>query len=326
MNVISDIDATQAIRKVSDEEMILTEAELSARKDFLQFDQDDVSRLTDIGEIARQYAASVIEDFNKHLMSFDDTKAFFKDPEILAHVQKMQKAYFVRLTQGNYDLAYVENRLRIGSPDEKIGLPVKSFLGMYSFYHRAVAARLTDAFAKDPAKALATFLSLMKLTFLDIGLAIDTYVYSRERVILRQQEAIQELPTPVLPFRDGMLLVPVIGLLDPRRAQKLTEQLLISIRANRAKVVVMDITGVLAVDSKVANHLLQAVDAARLMGANVIVAGLSPEIAQTMVTLGVDLGRIETVGDLQSGIERSERLLGYQMVRTDIHATDPDKE
>jgi len=166
----------------------------------------------------------------------------------------------------------------------------------------------------------------MKLTFLDIGLAIDTYVYSRERVILRQQEAIQELPTPVLPFRDGMLLVPVIGLLDPRRAQKLTEQLLLSIRANRAKVVVMDITGVLAVDSKVANHLLQAVDAARLMGAKVIVAGLSPEIAQTMVTLGVDLGRIETVGDLQSGIERSERLLGYQMVRMDAQSAVPSIE
>lgn len=196
MNAINDLDVTQAIRKVSDEEMILTETELDARKAFLQFDDEDVSRLTNIGEIARQYAASVIEDFNQHLLSFDDTKAFFKDPEVLAHVQKMQKAYFVRLTQGNYDLAYVENRLRIGSPDEKIGLPVKSFLGMYSFYHRAVAARLTDAFAKDPAKALATFLSLMKLTFLDIGLAIDTYVYSRERVICGSRKRSRNCPRP----------------------------------------------------------------------------------------------------------------------------------
>jgi rsbT co-antagonist protein RsbR len=156
----------------------------------------------------------------------------------------------------------------------------------------------------------------MKLTFLDMGLAIDTYINSRERTIREQQEAIQELPTPVLPFREGMLLVPIIGMIDTQRARALTEQLLGAVRDNRAKVVVMDITGVQAVDSKVGNHLVQTVEAARLMGATVIAAGISPEIAQTMVTLGIDLGRMTTLGDLQSGIERAEELLGYTVTRT----------
>jgi rsbT co-antagonist protein RsbR len=159
-------------------------------------------------------------------------------------------------------------------------------------------------------------MSLMKLTFLDMGLAIDTYVNSRERTIREQQEAMQELPTPVLPFREGMLLVPIIGLIDSQRARALTEQLLNAVRDNRAKVVVMDITGVQAVDSKVGNHLVQTVEAARLMGATVILAGVSPGIAQTMVTLGIELGRMTTVGDLQSGIERGEELLGYTVTRT----------
>ncbi len=128
-------------------------------------------------------------------------------------------------------------------------------------------ARLIEAYQKKPAEAWSAFLSLMKLTFLDMGLAIDTYVNSRERTIREQQEAIQELPTPVLPFREGMLLVPIIGLIDTQRARQLTEQLLGSIRSNRAKVVVIDITGVQSVDSKVANHIVQTVEAARLMGA-----------------------------------------------------------
>jgi rsbT co-antagonist protein RsbR len=129
-------------------------------------------------------------------------------------------------------------------------------------------------------------------------------------------EAIQELPTPVLPFREGMLLVPIIGLIDSLRARLLTEQLLSAIRENRAKVIVIDITGVQAVDSKVANHMVQTVEAARLMGATAILAGVSPTIAQTMVTLGIDLGRVVTVGDLRSAIERAEELLGYSVTRT----------
>jgi rsbT co-antagonist protein RsbR len=92
-----------------------------------------------------------------------------------------------------------------------------------------------------------------------------------------------------------------------------TEQLLRGIRANRAKVVVIDITGVPSVDSTVANHLVQTVDASRLMGATVIVTGLSSEIAQTLVTIGVDLTKMKTIGDLQGGIEEAERLLGYRV-------------
>jgi anti-anti-sigma regulatory factor len=108
-----------------------------------------------------------------------------------------------------------------------------------------------------------------------------------------------------------LLILPIIGVIDPQRARQLTEQLLRGIRSNRAKVVVVDITGVPSVDATVANHLVQAVDASRLMGANVIVTGLSAEIAQTLVTIGVDLGKINAVGDLQGGIEEAERLLGY---------------
>src|SRR5574341_1539590 len=142
----------------------------------------------------------------------------------------------------------------------------------------------------------------------------SSFVQERERIIRQQQEAIRELSTPVLQVRERLLILPIIGLIDPQRARQLTEQLLHGIRGTRAKVVVMDITGVPSIDANVANYLVQTVDAARLMGATVIVTGLSPEIAQTLVVIGVDLTKMDTVGDLQGGIEKAERMLGYKVV------------
>src|SRR6516165_1519983 len=142
------------------------------------------------------------------------------------------------------------------------------------------------------------------------------FVQERERIIRQQQEAIRELSTPVLQVREQLLILPIIGVLDSQRARQVTEQLLRAIRANRAKVVVIDLTGVAAMDSSIANHLVQTVEASRLLGATVIVTGLSPAIAQTLVTIGVDLGKMNTVGDLQGGIEQAERLLGYEVTRT----------
>jgi rsbT co-antagonist protein RsbR len=141
-----------------------------------------------------------------------------------------------------------------------------------------------------------------------------SFVEERERTIRLQQEAIRELSTPVLQVRERMLILPIIGVLDSQRARQLTEQLLRGIRQNRAKVVVIDITGVPTVDSTAANHLVQTVEASRLMGATVIVTGLSSEVAQTLVTIGVELGKINAVGDLQSGMEEAERLLGYRVI------------
>jgi rsbT co-antagonist protein RsbR len=143
-----------------------------------------------------------------------------------------------------------------------------------------------------------------------------SFVQERERIIRQQQEAIRELSTPVLQVREQLLILPIIGVLDSQRARQVTEQLLRAIRANRAKVVVIDITGVPTIDSTVANHLVQTVDASGLMGASVIITGLSSEIALTLVTIGLDLSKMNAVGDLQGGIEEAERLLGYEVTRT----------
>ncbi|MBZ5543202.1 MAG: STAS domain-containing protein [Acidobacteriia bacterium] len=184
---------------------------------------------------------------------------------------------------------------------------------LFHRYHREMA-RLSAAL--DIYEPVANkILSIVALAFIEEREKVVRE--EREKVVRQQQEAIRELSTPVLQVREHLLVLPIIGTLDSHRARLLTEQLLRSIRANRAKVVIMDITGVPNVDSKVANHLVQTVDACRLLGATVIVTGVAPEIAQTLTTIGVDLGRILTVCDLQGGIEEADRLLGYRVIVTE---------
>lgn len=296
-------------------EMEVSEDEVRRRKEFLEFGEEDVEALRALNDIARKYVDPVIEDLYEHILSFEETKSFFEDPKVLERVKRLQKEYFLRLTEGNYGNNYVSNRLRIGTVHERINLAPKWYLGAYNFYLRAVAKHLIEAAGKNVLTAFQNYLSLMKLVFMDIGLAVDTYIYARESTMRNQQEAIRELSTPVLKIRDRLLLIPIIGIIDSHRARLITEGLLEAIRAARARVVVMDITGVATIDSKVANHLMQTVTAARLMGAHVIVTGLSSAVAQSLVMLGIELGRLNTIADLQGGLEEAERILGFRTTR-----------
>jgi len=307
---VKQLGVSQALQH----QMDVDEHEIARRKEFLEIRREDIQALKSLNELAITYADPVIDDFYRHILSFEETRAFFRDPKVLERVKRLQKEYFLRLTEGEYGSDYIANRLRIGTVHERVGLAPKWYLGMYSFYLRQVANRILEAFPKEPAKVFSAFLSLMKLVFLDIGLAVDTYIYAREATMRKQQEAIRELSTPVLQIRERLLLLPIIGVIDTHRARLITDSLLRSIRDNRAKVVVMDVTGVATIDSKVANHLIQTVTAAGLMGARVIVTGLSSDVAQALVGLGIDLAKFNTVGDLQGGIEEAERLLGYRVV------------
>jgi len=176
---------------------------------------------------------------------------------------------------------------------------------------------MVEAFAQDPDRLRSALAAMNR--FIDMAMAVigEEYLRAKEEIILRQQEAIRELSTPVLPLRDELLLLPIVGVIDSNRARQMTDQLLNGIRDNRAKVVVIDITGVPAVDSMVANHLIQAVEAARLLGAHTILTGLSTEVAQTIVRIGVDLGKVKTTGNLRDGVLEANRLLGYTVIRSE---------
>lgn len=295
------IDVTPAVRFSSEE--------IDERKAWLEFDSDDAERIEAFAEVSTAYVDEFVEQLYEHFFEFDEVRRYFTDPATLEYVKSRQREYFLRLTQGSYEDDYVQSRLRVGSVHEALDLNVKWWLGAYNFYMDRLGRRIMEAAGNDWARGLEAFFSLKKLLFFDIGIAVETYIERREAIIREQAASILELSTPVLQVRDRILIVPVVGMVDDARAQHLTRQLLHEVRARRARVVVMDVTGIPTMDTHVANHLLQTVEACRLVGTTVLTTGISGEVAQMLVRLGGDLADFETFGDLQSGLEEAERRL-----------------
>ncbi|MCA1798562.1 MAG: STAS domain-containing protein [Xanthomonadaceae bacterium] len=265
----------------------------------------------------RQGRGPLREEWARRIMGARFLTAMTND-EILAEVSSVYDNYLGALETGSIEAleAYARDLSERIIPR---GVETHEVVGIVLLLRDVLARSLFSKYGANE-QALTRVLDAYEPAANRIANTVAVgFVQERERIIRQQQEAIRELSTPVLPVRERLLILPIIGIIDPQRARQLTEQLLRGIRINRAKVVVMDLTGVPAVDAAVANHLVQTVEAARLVGADVIVTGLAPEIAQTLVTIGVDLGKMATVGDLQGGIEEAEKLLGYKVVP--IHET-----
>ncbi|MBA1189243.1 STAS domain-containing protein [Pseudomonas entomophila] len=172
---------------------------------------------------------------------------------------------------------------------------------------------LQQTLREQPAELTTQLLSVSEL--LDsLGLhTLRTYQKSREGVIKRQQEELLELSTPVVKLWDGVLALPLIGTLDSQRSQTVMESLLQRIVDTGAEIAIIDITGVPTVDTLVAQHLLKTVTAIRLMGADAIISGVRPQIAQTIVHLGLDLGALTTKASLADALKLALSRLGVDI-------------
>ena len=283
--------------------------------------ESTASRLRELVAHLRQQRAHLREEWAR-LITEAKLLTAMTNEEVFAEATSVYDNYVEALETGTYEAlqAYARNLSERIIPR---GVETHEVVGIVLLL-RDVLARSLFAKYRDDFNKLNRILDAYEPAANRIAITVAVgFVQERERIIREQQEAIRELSTPVLQVRERLLILPIIGVIDPQRARQLTEQLLRGIRTNRAKVVVLDITGVPYIDSAVANHLVQTVEAARLLGATVIVTGLSPEIAQTLVNIGVDLGKMNTVGDLQGGIEEAERLLGYRVVLTKEATEEP---
>jgi rsbT co-antagonist protein RsbR len=231
-------------------------------------------------------------------------------PEQMAEQSLESRAWLTRaIVEGRWIeyVAYVE---QMGATYANMGITFGGWFRVMGAVRPSIRHHLFAEFRADNPrleKALGAMNGFFDLVMRVIG---EQYLAARERTIRQQQDAIHQLSTPVLELSEGLLLLPIVGVVDSHRARQMTEQLLNAVREHRAKVVVVDITGVPAVDTMVANHLIQATEAARLLGAASIVTGLSAEVAQTMVKIGINLSGLNTVGNLRGGIVEANRIIG----------------
>jgi rsbT co-antagonist protein RsbR len=180
---------------------------------------------------------------------------------------------------------------------------------------------LRTAYVDDP-KALSEALWHVSTMLDTLGLVtIEAYQLGREQVIDRQHQELLDLSTPVIRLWDGIVAMPLIGTLDSERTQVVMESLLEAIVENEASIAIIDITGVPTVDTQVAQHLLKTVAAARLMGAECIISGIRPQIAQTIVHLGVELGDVTTKSSLADALRVALRKSNLTIVKLEPAGT-----
>lgn len=295
-------------------QMGLSSEALERRKEIVGLTPADVARIAKIKDVVLRQLDEHAAAFFDHLAKLDAGRALLQNRALADKARRLKLEHLRDLVSGDYGARYVEQRIELGLLYAAAGLEARVFLGAFQNMLKSIGTQVMRHADQSPVEAFDAYLSLNKVASFDYGLIVDVLVFERERIIRQQQEAIRELSTPVLQLRERMLLLPIIGVIDTYRARLITESLLEAIRTNRAKIVVMDITGVATIDSRVANHILQTVTAARLMGAKVIVTGISAPVAQSLVSLGIELGGLDTVGDLQGGIEAAEHHLGYHVV------------
>ena len=188
--------------------------------------------------------------------------------------------------------------------------------GIYIFSLKdALLNTLQTELKDDPLTLVDAIYKVSKLMD-SLGIVtFETFIKGREEVILRQTDEITEISTPVIRVWDGILALPIIGTLDSARTQVVMENLLQEIVESGSTIAILDISGVPAVDSLVAQHLIKTVAATRLMGAECIISGIRPEIAQTIVHLGIDLSNIVTKATLASALKHAFGLLKIEVKR-----------
>ena len=185
---------------------------------------------------------------------------------------------------------------------------------------------LQDQLPTDP-KAPSVLIFEINQLLDKLGLfTTEVYQRGREQVIIRQQQELMELSTPVVTLWEGVLALPVIGTLDSARTQVVMENLLQRIVETGASIAIIDITGVPTVDTLTAQHLLKTVAAARLMGADCIISGIRPQIAQTIVHLGVDLGSVITKATLADAFTVAMKRLGLAVTKVGAPKKRPEDE
>lgn len=175
--------------------------------------------------------------------------------------------------------------------------------------------RLRTRLAKKPDELIDEIYLISRMVDAFALYTNKVFIAEREEVIERQREEMLELSTPVVELWDKILTLPLIGTLDSLRAQEVMENLLEAIVRLQTEVVILDITGVQTVDTQVAQHLLRTASAVRLMGAQCIISGISPKIAQTMVQLGVDVGEVTTRQTIHSALVGALAAVGFEIRR-----------
>jgi rsbT co-antagonist protein RsbR len=275
--------------------------------------EDDRALVREVGRLMDPEIEDFVGDFYDWLSDKDEYQVFFAgSPVTLERVRKLQAGHWRSLFKATLDAGYFASRRHIGAVHARIDLPNDIYCAGMSMSGRVMVERLR-AMNPPPPTVEAMVAALTKLVFLDLYLVIDEIARIQKEKIQQHSSAMLEMSTPVTPIWEGILLLPLVGIIDSARTQDVMNKTLTKIAETRARVFVLDISGVGTVDTAVANQLIKITKATQLMGCESIISGISPTVARTIVELGVNVGEVKTTATLRDGFELALRSTGIDL-------------
>lgn len=306
-NRLSESDTMAAVDTLS----IVTDRARDADRlvELYQIKETDLEHIRRFGDVIVPRLDSYVSEFYSWLETQPEFDQFFSDPKKLARVQKQQVGYWKEFFRADIDDNYVAGRRDVGDAHARIGLPLHTYLAAMNLSLKIFTETLYDGSFSE-SDYVTKLRALSKLVHFDTGIVAEAFMTRVNNIIAEQNEALIEMSTPVTTIWTGVLLLPIVGVIDSRRAQDVMNAILTQIADKRAKVTILDISGVPVVDTAVANHLIKITKATKLMGCETTISGISPSIAQTMVELGIDVGGVSTTATLRDAVDYAWQVTG----------------
>ncbi len=273
-------------------------------------DLDDIARIREAGKLINSEIDDHIDTFYMWLKNHQEYTIFFgNNPKKLSRVMEMQKIHWLSFFEAKLDQKWFSSRIHIGDVHAQINLPNDIYFAGMSVSGKSLVDRIRKIKpAIKDAEEMAS--SIIKLVFLDSFVVIEEISRIQREKLSAGSQALIEMSTPVTPIWEGILLLPLLGIVDSTRTQDIMNKTLTEIGRTRAKVFVLDISGVASMDTSVANQLMKISKATQLMGCETIISGISPTIARTLVELGVSVGDIKTTATLRDSFELALQAVG----------------
>lgn len=272
-----------------------------------QLAEDDLARIREAGALILPRLQEFIDRFYAWLPAIPEYAEFFSDPEVLERVKRHHERHWQFFFRGVVDEEYVQHCVEVGATHARIGLPLGAYVPAASHAVSLMAEMIGEA-APDGAADLIR--SVTKAAHLDLGLIVSAYTRVIDEAADERSRLLAEMSTPVSQVWDRILMLPVVGVLDSKRAQDIMAATLARIAEVQAREFILDITGVAVVDTAVANHLIKITQATKLMGCESTISGISPAIAQTIVDLGIDVGGVRTTATMRAALAGAFERLG----------------
>ncbi len=282
-------------------------------KALYKVNNDDISTIRKFGKFITADMAQYTEKFYIWLQEQPEFEQFFQDEKLLKQVIGQQDRYWINLFEAKLDELYLQDRRIVGEVHARIGLPLSVYFAAMNTMLELFATAIEEHKMRADERS-RTYRALTKLIQMDTSIVVETYTQLTGETITRQSRSLVSMSTPVTEIWEGVLLLPIVGVVDSQRAQDIMDAILTKVAETSSKVAIMDIAGVAVVDTAVANHLIKITKATKLMGCNCTISGVSPAIAQTIVELGIDVGEVQTTATLRDALGSAFNVIGVSLL------------